>query len=157
MSSLPEPDVSSRVGAVLARHPPERGELIPILQEVQDMLGHVPPPALNMVASFLNMPQSSVYGVVTFYSQFRTSRSGRHTIRVCEGTACHVLGSAQLLRTIRRKLGIHPGETTRDLRFTLERVACIGSCALAPAMVVNGTVYGNVTPERALEILEQLP
>jgi NADH-quinone oxidoreductase subunit E len=156
MATAAANDVLSRVEEVLARHGNARGELVAILQDVQDAAGYVPVGALDRIAEHLNTPVSSVLGVVTFYSRFRLSEQGRHTVRVCEGTACHVRGGARLLQAIRDRFGIRPGETTPDGRFSLERVACLGCCALAPAMVVDDRAYGNVTPQQAVEILEKL-
>jgi len=130
--------------------------LIPLLQDIQDLEGFISAEAMRATAAYLNIPQSSVYGVVTFYSQFHLTRQGRHIVKVCQGTACHVRGASEIIRTVSARLGIKPGETTADFEFSVERVACFGSCALAPVMVVDGKVYGNVTPEMATEILETL-
>lgn len=134
----------------------QRNELIPILQDVQEAFGYVPREAMTKIARFLNIPESSVYGVVTFYAQFYRTRRGKHKIRVCQGTACHVRGGRRIMQTVRKKLGINPGETTEDYKFSLERVACFGSCALAPVMVVDGKVHGRMTPQKAEKILESL-
>ena len=131
-------------------------DLIPILQSIQDVLGYLPREAMTETARFLNMAETSVYGVVTFYRQFQLSRPGRHRIKVCQGTACHVRGASEIIKAVTARLGIGPGRTTDDFEFTVESVACFGSCALAPVMVVNDKVYGNVTPERVGEILEGL-
>ena len=131
-------------------------DLIPILQDIQDVLGYLPPEARTETARFLNIAETSVYGVATFYTQFQLSRPGRHRIKVCHGTACHVRGASEITKAVAAKLGIGPGETTDDFEFTVEAVACFGSCALAPVMVVNDKVYGNVTPERVVKILEGL-
>ncbi|MFH1968983.1 MAG: NADH-quinone oxidoreductase subunit NuoE [Verrucomicrobiota bacterium] len=133
-----------------------RNELIPILQDVQEAFGYVPREAMTKIAHFLNIPESSVYGVVTFYAQFYRTRQGKHKIRVCQGTACHVRGGRRIMQAVEKKLGINPGETTADYKFSLERVACFGSCALAPVMVVDGKVYGRITPQKAEKILESL-
>jgi NADH-quinone oxidoreductase subunit E len=130
--------------------------LIPILQDVQKVLGYVPREAMREIARFLNLPESTVYGVVTFYAQFYLTRQGKHRIKVCRGTACHVRGSARIMEVVKKKLGIKPGETTPDYRFSLERVACFGSCALAPVMVVDGKVHGRMTPQKAEKILDQM-
>jgi len=139
---------------VFSRYQGRRGELIPILQDTQDAFGYIPREAMTETARFLNVPEAAVYGVVTFYAQFYLTRQGKHRIRVCQGTACHVLGSAEVQAAVEKKLGITSGETTEDHEFSLERVACFGSCALAPVMVVDEKVYGNVSPEQAVEILE---
>ena len=134
----------------------QRNELIPILQDVQEAFSYVPREAMTKIAHFLNIPESSVYGVVTFYAQFYRTRQGKHKIRVCQGTACHVRGGRRIMQAVEKKLGINPGETTADYKFSLERVACFGSCALAPVMVVNGKVHGRMTPQKAKKILESL-
>jgi len=157
MSTGKEDCLCDRIAEVLPRHGRERGELIPILQDMQDAIGYLPPDAIRAVAEFLNVAESVVYGVVTFYSQFYLTRQGRHRVKVCEGTACHVRGSGDVRTAIERTLGVGSGSTTEDYRFSLERVACFGSCALAPVMVVDDRVYGNVTPEQAVEILEDYP
>jgi NADH-quinone oxidoreductase subunit E len=101
------------------------------------------------------VPWARVYGVTTFYAQFHLEPRGRHIVRVCRGTACHVGGSAGILRQVQEFLGVRDGETTPDLQFTLETVACLGACALAPVMVVDGTYYGRLTESRALDVLDQ--
>lgn len=130
---------------VFSRYDGERSDLIPILQDAQGVLGYIPGPAMTAIARFLRVPESTVYGVVTFYAQFHLAPQGKHKVEVCEGTACHVRGARRIMRAVQRQLGIGPGETTEDLQFTLERVACLGSCALAPAIVVDGQMHGNVT------------
>jgi len=131
-------------------------ELIPALQALQDKIGYLPPEALRDVARHFRLPESTVFGVVSFYSQFYLTRQGRHKIRVCCGTACHVRGAGRILQALQNKLGIASGETTENFEFTSERGACFGSCALAPVVVVNGRVYGNMTPEKVLTIVSEL-
>lgn len=132
------------------------GDLIPILQNIQSVLGYLPREAMTETARFLNMAETSVYGVATFYTQFYLARQGKHRIKVCQGTACHVRGASEITKAVAATLGIGPGETSDDFEFTVESVACFGSCALAPVMVVNDKVFGNVTPKRVAEILEGL-
>ena len=144
-----------QVRKVLARHPAERSELIPILQEVQDAIGYLPQEALRVVAEHLNVPEASVYGVATFYAQFYLEPQGRHRIRVCRGTACHVRGSGRIRRMVERKLGVKEGETTPDMLFTYETVACLGACALSPVMIIDNNYFGRLTPERTEVILEE--
>ena len=141
---------------VFRRYQGEPGELIPILQEIQEIQGWLSRESLSETARFLNIPESTVYGVATFYAQFYLTRQGKHKIRVCQGTACHVRGGRRIMQAIRKKLGIAPGETTEDYQFSLERVACFGSCALAPVMVVNDKVYGSMTAQKAEKILDEL-
>lgn len=141
---------------IFGHHAGERSDLIPILQDVQAAFGYVPAEAMVETARFLRVPESSVYGVVTFYAQFYLTRQGKHKVKVCQGTACHVRGGKSVMRAVAKKLGIRPGETTQDYEFTLERVACFGSCALAPVMVIDGKVYGRMTPRKAERLLEKL-
>jgi len=131
-------------------------ELIPLLQQVQRALGYLPEEVLREIASFIRMPAAKVFGTITFYSQFRLRPVGKYIIRVCRGTACHVKGSDRILDDVQVHLQTTPGETTSDGLFTLETVACFGSCALAPVMVVNDTVYGNVKRVNALQLLEDI-
>jgi len=138
---------------ILSRYSRERGSLIPILQEVQERFGYLPEEAMEAVANFLRLSGSTVYGVSTFYAQFKLTPTGRRTVKVCRGTACHVRGGARILREVERRLGIKPGETTADREYTLETIACFGSCALAPVMVIDKNVYGRMTTAKAGHIL----
>lgn len=133
----------------------ERSSLIPILQAVQDLQGYISEESIRQVSGHLNLPTSKIYGVATFYNQFRLSPPGRHLIQICRGTACHVKGSAGLLSALTHELGIKPGQTTRDRRFTLEIVACIGACSIAPVICIDGNYHGKVTDKDLPEILEQ--
>jgi NADH-quinone oxidoreductase subunit E len=148
--------MSEQFEAVFTRHSPQRDDLIPILQDIQDACGYISPEAMKATAEFLNVTETSVYGVATFYAQFHLSPQGRHSIKVCQGTACHVRGGKKIAEAIQQELGIGPGETTDDFEFSVERVACFGSCALAPVVVVDGEVYGRMTAEKALRLLEDL-
>jgi NADH-quinone oxidoreductase subunit E len=130
--------------------------LIPLLQRVQRMLGYLPEWALLEVSDHVSLPSAKVFGVATFYSQFRLQPIGEHIIRVCRGTACHVRRSNRILKEIQSHLRVLPGETTRDRLFTLETVACFGSCALAPVMVVDDTVYGRMNTSKALAMLQSI-
>jgi len=138
---------------ILAPYRGRRGALIPVLQKVQEEIGYLPEEAVSEIAYFLAVSESEVYGVASFYAQFRFIRQGEHTVKVCQGTACHVRGGRRILETMERELGIQPGETTEDYKFSLERVACFGSCALAPVMVVDKTVYGKMTTAKARQVL----
>ena len=144
-----------RLSPILAPYRRQRGALIPVLQKVQEELGYLPEEAVSEIAHFLGISESEVYGVASFYAQFRFERQGEHTIKVCQGTACHVQGGPRILEAVERELGIQSGETTGDYKFSLERVACFGSCALAPVMVVNKTVYGRMTIAKAKKILAE--
>jgi len=144
-----------RLSPVLEPYRGQKEALIPVLQKVQGELGYLPEEAVSEIAHFLRLPRSQIYGVASFYAQFRFERQGEHTVKVCQGTACHVRGARRILETVIQQLGIHPGGTTEDYKFSLERVACFGSCALAPVMVMNKTVYGRMTTTKAREVLSQ--
>jgi NADH-quinone oxidoreductase subunit E len=144
------------VERIVAQHPAAgQAALIPVLQEAQAHYGYLPPPVLEAIAHGLGIPLSTVYGVVTFYAQFHLAPRGRHTIRACQGTACHVRGGRNVLTALERELGLKAGETTQDLRFTLETVACLGACFLAPAMMVDSVYFGRLAPRDVKAILEQ--
>ncbi len=146
--------MNQQLEETIARFKGERGDLITLLQEVQTSLGYLPDEAMQRVAKFLRLSESTVYGVATFYAQFKFTPVGKHIIKVCRGTACHVRGVSRILDEVERQLGVKPGETTSDLEYTLETIACFGSCALAPVMVVDETVYGKMTPEKVTNILK---
>jgi NADH-quinone oxidoreductase E subunit len=141
---------------VLANFENDRSALVPALQAVQGRLGYLSKEAIAGVARHCGAPESAVFGVATFYEQFHLTRQGKHKIKVCRGTACHVRGSKQIMSALRRRLKVGPGETTSDYRFTLERVACFGACALAPVVVVDDDVHGKMTPETTLTAIEGL-
>jgi len=147
--------VSTSTEAVLKRHPgAKRDSLIPILQEVQGVQGHLSREAIIEVGRHLGLPASKIYGVATFYNQFRFRAPGRFHVQVCRGTACHVKGSARVLDAVAQSLGVKPGETTRDGLFSLEVVACLGACGLAPVVAVNGEFHAGVNPDSVKAILE---
>ena len=128
--------------------------LIPLLQALQEELGWLPREALEEAAKHLRVPLSRVYGVATFYAQFYLEPRGRHLVRCCRGTACHVRGAAAVIRAVEETLGIKDGQTTPDLSFSFETVACLGACALAPVVVLDETYYGKMTPEKVRALLE---
>jgi NADH-quinone oxidoreductase subunit E len=132
----------------LARFGKQRGELIPILQMFQEKLAYLPPQTIEMVADYLKISPADVYGVATFYNQFRFNPPGRNPVKVCLGTACHVKGADIILENFERKLEIKEGETTADREFSIERVACVGCCALAPVTLVGETVHGHMAPSK---------
>ena len=140
---------------LLQRYDRAQENLIPMLQEVQDQFGFLPPEALQHAADHLEISVHDVFSVASFYSQFRFHKPGQHCLKVCEGTACHVRGGDQLLDTLSRRLGIEPGHTTADGKFNLERVMCLGSCALAPAVVKDDTVYGRMTQNKVDRLLDE--
>ncbi len=123
---------------------PQRCHLIPVLQKVQSILSYLPPQAIELVAQSLNISPTEVYGVATFYNQFRFNPPGRHPVRICLGTACHIKGSDIILEHFERKLDIREGETTPDREFSINRVACVGCCALAPVALVGETLHGKM-------------
>ena len=131
--------------------------LIGILQEVQRHFGYLPAGALSQISSRMRVPLSRIYGVVSFYAQFYTSPRGRHTIRCCRGTACHVRGAGQILESIKRCLGIGEGQSTSDLKYYLETVACLGTCFLAPVIMVDEEYFGKLTPQKVQAVLENYP
>lgn len=133
----------------------DRSNLIAILQEIQEVYGYLPEDALQDVSEFVNMPMSSVYGVATFYNQFRLTPLGKNVIRVCRGTACHVKNSANILISLENELSICAGQTTRDKLFTLETVACIGACSIAPVISINEEYYGRLTTKEIPKILKK--
>lgn len=141
-----------RLNEILSSYQGKKEELIPILQQVQQAFSYLPEPMMKKIAKFLQLPESTVFGVSTFYAQFKLVPSGRNIIRVCRGTACHVRGGARILREVEKRLGIKPGESTPDLEYSLETVACFGACALAPVMVVNDKVHGRMTKTKVKEI-----
>ena len=132
---------------------PPASNLIGVLQDVQERFGYLPPPALEAISRRTKIRLSRIYGVVSFYAQFYTEPRGRHLVRACRGTACHVRGGTRVIHTIRNVLGVEDGENTRDMMFSFETVACLGACALSPVVVVDGTYYGKVTPRRIEEVL----
>lgn len=138
---------------ILSRYQGVKGALIPVLQETQNTYGYLAKEALEHIADKMDIPISQIYGVVTFYSQFHLNPRGRNIIRVCQGTACHVRGAKAILKAIEDSLKITAGSTTADLKYTLETVACIGACGLAPVLMINDDTHGRLTPEIIPEIL----
>jgi NADH-quinone oxidoreductase subunit E len=147
--------LEEKLNAILSESREGQDALIPLLQKVQEELGYVPEEAIDGISERTGVPASEVFGVLTFYAQFRLKPRGRNLISVCLGTACHVLGGAKILEALERHLDVGPGETTADSEFTLDEVRCLGSCSLAPVMVVNQDTYGRLTPDRALKIVER--
>ncbi len=129
--------------------------LIPALQAAQNLYGYISKSVLERISEHLDIPLSRAYGVVTFYAQFRFAPTGKYKIRVCRGTACHVRGSKGILEALERELGIKDGETTPDLKFSLETVACLGTCFLAPVIMVNEKYFGKLTTKKVKEVLKQ--
>ncbi|SJZ38212.1 NADH-quinone oxidoreductase subunit NuoE [Selenihalanaerobacter shriftii] len=140
---------------ILESYEQKAEDLIPVLQDAQEEYGYLPKTVLREIADSLDIFFSEVYGVATFYSQFHLEPRGENVIRVCMGTACHVKGGAQILEAVQNELGIEAGETTEDLEFTVESVACIGACGLAPVIMVNEDTHGRLVPSQISEILAQ--
>ncbi len=143
-----ESNIKEQLDDILSQYDGESGDLIPILQGAQERFGYLPGEVMQWIAKFLRLPESNVYGVSTFYAQFKFTPIGKRIVKVCRGTACHVRGGARILNEVERQLGITPGETTDDLEYSLETVACIGACALAPTMVIDDEVQRKMTPKK---------
>ena len=141
---------------VLDEYKKQRGAVIPALQKAQEIYGWLPKEVLTVVSQEMHVPLSQIYGVVTFYSQFYLTRRGRHIVRQCDGTACHVKGAASIVDAVEKHLGIKAGETTDDYRVTFEVVYCLGSCGLAPVAMVDDKVVGHLVPETMLKLLDSL-
>jgi NADH-quinone oxidoreductase subunit E len=141
---------------ILVKYPQgDRGFLIPVLQEVQEFYGYISPEMADEVGDFTGVSPGEIFGVTSFYSQFRFTRPGKHTIKVCLGTACHVRGSDRILEFIQLQLKIKPGETMLNELFSLERVACVGCCALAPVVVVDKDVHGRMSSTKSQKLLKK--
>lgn len=134
--------------------PKKENLLIPILQKIQETFGYVPPASLKLVSQHTHIAQSKIFGVLTFYAQFSTTPRGKYVVRPCRGTACHVRGAKNILDRIKSKLKIDDGETTPDYKFTIETVACLGACALAPMVVIGKDYYGNLTTDQVNNIID---
>ena len=143
------------IQAILQAYPPEQRFSLAMLQDMQHQFNYIPRSGMEALAAYLGCPLSSLYAMATFYKALSLKPKGRHIIKLCDGTACHIRGSTTLLDGVRRLLGIDAGETSEDGLFSLELVNCLGSCALAPVMVVDGTYYGRVTLEKLPKILDQ--
>jgi NADH-quinone oxidoreductase subunit E len=131
-------------------------ELISLLQTIQQRLGYIPEKAITWLANHLHLSEQDVYGVATFYTNFRFNPPGEHEVKMCMGTACFVQGGERLLTATRERLGIEPGETSDDKKFSLERVACVGCCALAPVVVADDEVHGNMTQRKLSRLIDKL-
>jgi NADH:ubiquinone oxidoreductase subunit E len=149
------PEALSKVDAIIKSNRKKKGALIPVLAACQEVVGYLPVELQEYIGQSLNIPGSDIYGVVTFYSFFSMFPKGRHTIKVCLGTACYVRGSKQILEKISSVFKIGVGETTEDRRFSLESVRCLGACGLAPVVVVDNDTHGGVTPGGILEVLNR--
>jgi NADH-quinone oxidoreductase subunit E len=153
VDDLTRDDIQDKLKEVLDHYEGEKHELIPILQDTQTAFRYLPAATIREIARFLGISESTIYGVATFYAQFKLKPVGKKIIRVCRGTACHVRGSAKVLAEIEKQLGIKAGETSPDMEYTLETVACIGACALAPTMTIDGDTYGKMSTRKVAEVL----
>jgi NADH:ubiquinone oxidoreductase subunit E len=144
-----------RLEDIIKRHRDENWALIPLLQEIQEEFGYIPPESIEPIAEALKIFPSQVQGVISFYAGLSLTPKGKNVIRICRGTACHVKGGRSVLRLMKRELGLEEGETSADYQFTLETVACLGACFLAPAMMVNRTYFGKLSPTKVNTVLGQ--
>ncbi len=144
-----------QMDVILAKYQGVKGALIPVLQEAQNAYGYLSKEVIQYIGEKMSIPVSQIYGVVTFYSQFHLNPRGKFIVRVCQGTACHVRGAKAILTALEDALKVKAGGTTADLKFTLETVACIGACGLAPVMMVNDDTHGRLTPEAVTQILKK--
>jgi NADH-quinone oxidoreductase subunit E len=148
-----EAKIISGTEKILAGFKGDKSEVIPILQQVQQAFGYLPQPAMERISSFAKVPECTLFGVATFYAQFKLTPTGKNLVRVCRGTACHVKGGSRILKEVEKRLGIKPGQNTADMEYALETVACIGACALAPTMTINNEVHGEMTTKKVAELL----
>jgi NADH:ubiquinone oxidoreductase subunit E len=144
----------TRINAIVYEYGQQKWALIPLLQRIQDEVGYIPPQSISLIARSLGIFPSQVQGVISFYTQLYTQLRGKRVIRVCRGTACHVRGGKTILKLVKQHLGIEEGETTPDLEYTLETVACIGVCALAPNLVVSDHVHGHMNPKKVEQLFK---
>ena len=144
-----------KVDTIIAEHKNEEWGLIPCLQDIQELLGYIPPPVIKRIAEGLGLFPSQVQGVVTFYEQLYTTPRGKNIVKVCRGTACHVRGGKTILNLVKQQLDLEEGETSPDLEYTLETVACIGVCALAPNIVINRDTHGHMNPKKVSRLFNK--
>jgi len=144
----------TRINAIVSEYSQQKWALIPLLQKIQNEVGYIPPQAIPIIARSLGLFPSQVQGVISFYSQLYTQPQGRKIVRVCRGTACHVRGGKTILKLVKQHLDIEEGETTPDMEYTLETVACIGVCALAPNIVVADRVHGHMNPKKVEQLFK---
>jgi NADH:ubiquinone oxidoreductase subunit E len=144
-----------KIDGILEKYRGEEGSLIPVLQGAQEAYGYLPEPVLQRISRRLKVPMSRIYAVVTFYAQFYLDPRGKHVIKSCQGTACHVRGAKGVLESLTRELKVNPGGTTEDLQFSLETVACVGTCFLGPVIMIDEDYYGKLTPKRAVDAVKK--
>jgi len=143
------------LSSIIEKHQHEKWALIPLLQDIQEVCGYIPQESIELIAESLNMPSAQVQGVITFYAGFSLKPKGKYVLRICRGTACHVKGGRGILRFTKKELNLNEGETSPDYQFTLETVACLGACFLAPTMMVNRTYFGKLNPTKIRSVLAQ--
>ncbi|HKI47805.1 MAG TPA: NADH-quinone oxidoreductase subunit NuoE [Desulfobacteria bacterium] len=151
----PKPIDWDEISSIIDANRDQQWGLIPLLQGIQERVGYVPPDAIEPIAEAMHLFPSQVQGVITFYAGFSLKPKGKYVVRVCRGTACHVKGSRSILRLMKKELDLEENETSQDYRFTLETVACLGACFLAPTMMVNRTYYGKLSPTKIGSLLAQ--
>ncbi|MBW1781443.1 MAG: NAD(P)H-dependent oxidoreductase subunit E [Deltaproteobacteria bacterium] len=145
----------TKISSIIQKHTGEQWGLIPLLQDIQEAIGYIPPESIDGISEALHLFPAQVQGVITFYAGFSLTPKGKYVVRVCRGTACHVKGGRSILRLMKKELGLEEGETSPDYQFTLETVACLGACFLAPTMMVNRTYYGKLSPPKVSSVLAQ--
>ena len=145
----------ARINTMVYEYSQQKWPLIPLVQRIQNEFGYIPPQSIPVIAKLLGLFPSQVQGVISFYAQLYTKPRGRRVVRVCRGTACHVRGGKTILKLVKQQLGVEEGQTTPDLEYTLETVACIGVCALAPNMVIGDQVHGHLNPKRVEQLLRR--
>lgn len=145
----------NQLSSIIEKHKGEQWSLIPLLQEIQEAIGYIPPKSIEKISDAVNLFPAQVQGVITFYAGFTLKPKGKYVVRVCRGTACHVKGGRSILRLMKKELGLEEDETSPDYQFTLETVACLGACFLAPTMMVNRTYYGRLSPTKVSSVLAQ--
>jgi NADH-quinone oxidoreductase subunit E len=146
--------MEEQLKSVFASYKGEKNELIPVLQDVQEKIGYLPDEAMREVARFVRVPESKVFGVATFYARFHLQPRGRHIVRLCCGTACHVRGASKVADKVKDVLKVSVGQTTSDMKYTYEEVACIGACGLAPVMTIDDKTFGKLDPDKTKKIIE---
>ena len=151
LKERPEPSLA-RINELIADYEGAKWALIPLLQKMQEEFGYIPPESTRLIAGAIGLFPAQVQGVISFYTQLHTKPQGRNVVRVCRGTACHVRGGKTILKLVKQHLGLEEGETTPDYEYTLETVACIGVCALAPNIVVGTTTYGHMNPKKVAQL-----
>ncbi len=151
VQQVPKPDLK-QIEGIIASYKDQKWPLIPLLQRIQEEVGYIPPETINPIARAFGLFPSQVQGVITFYEQLYTTPRGRNVVRVCRGTACHVRGGKTILKLVKQNLGLEEGETSPDLEYTLETVACIGVCALAPNIVIGKETHGNMNPKKVAQL-----